>query len=379
MNSKRLSRTEHAVLRTIITNEGISRAGLAEKLSVSMPTIASALKRLQELRYVTQTQGVFDSTGGRKKDAYSFAYSRCICIGVLVRKRTVHVIATNLRGDIVSRDSLNLDDFKAAGFYDGLAMAIESFIATSAIDTRHLRGIGVIVAPHAALDDSSENRIRETIESRMSYPVRIMREPLAQAAAETLFQPQLKEAACLYLNSTMSSAFIRGGRYVKNSSFVEHTTLFPHALGDDIPQCECGQYGCAQLYCSAQALLKSSGIHDSTVWRFMNHVRDSDYTHTKVFNTYLDYLALLIHNIRMVVQVPVIVGGEVAQYLDSSDISELRSRVRALAPSMLLTELKTLNEAKNPNVIKSACNPDQAIIGAAYVLAQDYLDSLLNP
>ena len=375
LNSKRLSHTEHAVLRTIITHEGISRAHLAEKLNISMPTIASALKRLHELRYVTQSHGVFNSTGGRRPDAYAFAYSRCICVGVLVRKGTAHFVSTDLRGDVGSRQSVSLDSFGASDFYDGLALAIESFIESSQIDTRHLRGIGVTVASHAALDEASEARLRRTIESRLSYPVRIMREPFALAAAETLFNPGITDAACLYLNATMSSAFIRGGRYMRSAVFAEHTR----------------QYGCAQLYCSSQALLSASGIRDAHVREFIDHVRDGDYTHAKVLSNYMDSLALLIHNIQMIVNVPVILGGEVARYLDSSDLSDIRARVRALAPKMLassagaadavgmgVTGAASVSSVSGTRmVIKSQCTPEQAIIGAAYVLAQDYLDSLL--
>ena len=316
LNSTRLSHTEHAVLRTIITHEGISRAHLAEKLNISMPTIASALKRLHELRYVTQSHGVFNSTGGRRPDAYAFAYSRCICVGVLVRKGTAHFVSTDLRGDVGSRQSVSLDSFGASDFYDGLALAIESFIESSQIDTRHLRGIGVTVASHAALDEASEARRQ---------------------------------------------------------------------------RCECGQYGCAQLYCSSQALLSASGIRDAHVREFIDHVRDGDYTHAKVLSNYMDSLALLIHNIQMIVNVPVILGGEVARYLDSSDLSDIRARVRALAPKMLagsagtadavgmgVTGAASVSSVSGTRmVIKSQCTPEQAIIGAAYVLAQDYLDSLL--
>lgn len=387
MSSSRLSSTEHDVLRTIITHEGISRNQLAQLLHVSMPTIAASLKHLQELRYIAQTRGMLESTGGRRSDGYSFAYSRCICIGVLVRGGTVRLVATNLRGDISSKQAHDLTRFGTSDFYDGLALAIESFIESSHIDTHHLRGIGVTVASRAALDESSENRLRATIESRLSYPIRIMREPLALAAAETLFQSHISDAACLYLNSTMSSAFIRGGRYLKNSSFIEHMTLYPRIPGidsSDVRQCECGQWGCAHMYCSSQALLNSPGIHDTNMREFIDHMRDGSYTHAGAFSTYADSLALLIHNIRMIINVPVILGGEVGRYLDSSDITDIRSRVRALTPHMLTPSMMALDtpsmspsSSQNP-VLKSICSPDQAIIGAAYVLAQDYLDSLLS-
>ncbi|WP_418968739.1 ROK family protein [Alloscardovia omnicolens] len=389
LNSKRLSHTEHEVLRTIIMHEGISRAQLAHQLDLSMPTIASALKRLHELRYVTQLRGALDSTGGRRSDAYAFAYSRCICVGVLVRKGTAHLVSTNLRGDVGAHHSVSLDSFGASDFYDGLALAIESFIDSSQIDTRHLRGIGVTVASHAALDEQSESRLRMTIESRLSYPVRIMREPFALAAAETLFNPTITDALCLYLNATMSSAFIRNGRYMRTPVFAEHTRLYPtdtssatltaSASSRNSSQwCECGHYGCAQLYCSSQSLLTASGIHDTHVREFIDHMRDGDYTHAKVFSTYMDSLALLIHNIQMIVNVPVILGGDVARYLDSSDLSDIRSRVRSLAPRILTPAPDKRTSGHDNTVFKSHCTPDQAIIGAAYVLAQDYLDSLLS-
>ncbi|TCD53539.1 ROK family transcriptional regulator [Alloscardovia theropitheci] len=393
MSSSKLSNTEHNVLRAIITHEGISRSQLASLLHVSMPTVASALKHLHELRYISQTRGAQDSSGGRRPDSYSFAYSRCICIGVLVRSGTAYIIATNLRGDISSRTSVDLGSFNMPDFYDSLALAIESFIDDSHIDTRHLRGIGVTVSSHAALDETREMRLRTTIESRLSYRVRIMREPLALAAAETLYNKDIVDSVCLYLNPMMSSAFIRSGRYVKNSSFVEHSILHPEDspltkasrdMNDSsLYRCICGQIGCAQMYCSSQSLLNFPGINASSMQDFINHTRDGEYTYTRAFNTYMDNLALLIHNIRMIVQVPVILGGEVARYLDSSDIADLQTRVRTLTPHMFLPGSGQAGFGQSsfggrPIVYKSMCSSDQAIIGAAYVLAQDYLDSLLD-
>ncbi|OTA27125.1 hypothetical protein B9G54_02475 [Alloscardovia macacae] len=404
MSVHSLSPTEHAVLRAILRHDGVSRSQLAELVGVSMPTIASALKTLAEHRYVVQSSGAHASTGGRRSDAYSFAYSRCICVGVLVSKGTAHLLAMNLRGEVSSRSALNLDDFGTANFYDNLALAIESFVSSSHIDPRHLRGIGVTVTSLAALDEASENRLRHAIESRLHYPIRIMREPFALAAAETLFHPDIPDAACIYLNATMSSAFIRSGHYVRSATFIEHMTLYPagYSLSSeheanirDISfsprpeaptssnhRCSCGQYGCAQMFCSAQALLHSvataipgtfriSGTPSTDVYTFINAMRDGSYTHTKAFNTYLDALAQLIHNIRMVLPVPIILGGEVARYFDSSDLGDIRSRVRSLEPSLGFSP-------SNFTILKSACAPDQAIMGAAYVLAQDYLDSLLH-
>ena len=66
-----------------------------------------------------------------------------------------------MRGDVGSRQSVSLDSFGASDFYDGLALAIESFVESSQIDTRHLRGIGVTVASHAALDEASEHDCAE--------------------------------------------------------------------------------------------------------------------------------------------------------------------------------------------------------------------------
>ncbi|MFD0704826.1 ROK family transcriptional regulator [Alloscardovia venturai] len=385
MASSKLSSSEHDVLRLIIRNSGISRNELAQTTGLSMTTIAHTLKKLKELRYITHTRSNIASQGGRPSDSYSFAYSRCICIGVMVRSNVIHLIATNLRGDVVHHNSFNLTDFHTASFYDGLALAIEKFICTSHIDTRHIRGIGVTVASQAATDDSSETLLQSAIESHVPYPVRIMREPLALAAAETLYMPEISHAVCLYLNTTMSSAFIEDYRYVKNASFVEHMTLYPympssstHLSPLDSPSplvCDCGQHGCANLYCSAQALLHSTAHPAQSVQNFMNTIRDGDYAANRVFDTYKNSLALLIHNIRMVHRIPVIIGGEVAKYMDSADIVELRSRTRTLAPQTLIPELVA---GTTPSVIKSVCHSNQAIIGAAYVLAQDYLDSLLS-
>ena len=78
-----------------------------------------------------------------------------------------------------------------------------------------------------------------------------------------------------------------------------------------VPQgrkCYCGKSGCADAYCAAGALV---GESKDSVEQFMQlHSKQMNEKAEKKWEEYLDYLAVLISNLRMAYDMDIILGGE---------------------------------------------------------------------
>lgn len=61
-------------------------------------------------------------------------------------------------------------------------------------------------------------------------------------------------------------------------------------------------------------------------FRFFKALRSNDSKALRVWSTYLEYLALLIHNLRMAACGNVVIGGRLARHLTQEDLRTLRMK-----------------------------------------------------
>ena len=73
------------------------------------------------------------------------------------------------------------------------------------------------------------------------------------------------------------------------------------------PQVLLWKSGCADAYCAAGALV---GESKDSVEQFMQLLQNNDEKAEKKWEEYLDYLAILISNLRMAYDMDIILGGE---------------------------------------------------------------------
>ena len=73
------------VLHTVYRQKEISRQGLSQALSMSLPTVTQNLKEIEAFGLIKR-QGLYESTGGRKAHIYHFVSRARIAIGVVLLK-----------------------------------------------------------------------------------------------------------------------------------------------------------------------------------------------------------------------------------------------------------------------------------------------------
>ena len=120
-----------------------------------------------------------------------------------------------------------------------------------------------------------------------------------------------KNAIYLSLNQTLGGAFCIDGKLFpgENQKAGEfgHMILVPGGR-----KCYCGKSGCADAYCAASALIDEN---TESVEQFMQQIRSGAEEAKAKWEEYLDYLAILISNLRMAYDMDIILGGEMGGYL----------------------------------------------------------------
>lgn len=77
-------------------------------------------------------------------------------------------------------------------------------------------------------------------------------------------------------------------------------------------KCYCGKKGCADVYCSVNALTDTK---TKNLDEFMQKLKDGDKECKTKWRKYIDNLAILISNLRMAYDMDVILGGDVGGWL----------------------------------------------------------------
>lgn len=154
-----------------------------------------------------------------------------------------------------------------------------------------------------------ENYSLSFLEQAFSVPVYFSNDANAAMMAEDMNIYQ--NAIYLSLNQTLGGAFCIGGNLFSGEN--QKAGEFGHMIL--VPQgrkCYCGKSGCADAYCAAGALV---GESKDSVEQFMQLLQNNDEKAEKKWEEYLDYLAVLISNLRMAYDMDIILGGEMGGYL----------------------------------------------------------------
>ena len=138
---------------------------------------------------------------------------------------------------------------------------------------------------------------------------------------------------------------------------VGHTQLVQNGK-----PCYCGRFGCADCYCSAKPLVKLTG---GDLAEFFHRLEEGDQAAWDLWQEYLNYLAQLIHNIHMLYDCRVVLGGQIGQRLDGY-LDTLCAKLAAMDPFI-----------QNANYV-SVCKAkvESAAVGAAISFIGEYVSSI---
>lgn len=308
--------TQSRILRCILDAGEISKNQIGKELNLSMPTVLQAVKKFTEQGIVCEI-GVNRSTVGRKAKLLSLSEEWKYALGIDITKNHVSMVLLNMKKRVVK----NVRKRKA--FYDSLdycreiAKQLELFMEEAHVDRNKILGVGMSVPGIVNYEEQIllrshilqvENLSLKNYKNYIDFPMYFENDANAALMAE------LKEGeSVLYLslsNSVGGAVCIDGGLFRgENLRAGEFGHIILHSHGK---KCYCGNYGCVDTYCSALLLRARDDI---TLEDFFRGVERGEEEHCRILEEYLDNLALVIKNLRISMDMDIILGGYVGYYL----------------------------------------------------------------
>ncbi len=302
-----------------------SKAEIAAGLKLSMPTTLANVKELIDAGIVVE-EGEYESTGGRRAKALSIRREAGYAVGVDITNNHITMVMADARKDITATERIRQPYENTPQYYDLLIRTVSGFIRGQEIDQGRIAGVGVSLP--GIVDRGQDLLIRshtlqvqnvsmKSVGNALGYPFAVENDANSAAFAELGGVPDdstsggQPDAVYLSLSNTVGGAIFFGNELYRGENFK--SAEFGHmVIEKNGRQCYCGKKGCMDAYCNAMLLQDQAG---GNLERFFQMVRAQDPGAVRLWDEYLDHLALAVTNLRMIFDCRIILGGYVGGYL----------------------------------------------------------------
>jgi len=352
----------------------VSKQDIVTGLRLSLPTVTQNLNYLNGQGLI-DTSSQIKKTGGRNATAYSIKAGARYAIGVSLTGHHLNALSVNLMGEVgtVLRHRVPFD-LESDAYLQQVAQLIEEVIEKDQIEREGLLGVGISV-PGLVSEDGEEviygltlrftGKKKADITKYIPYPTRLFHDAYTAGYAEMRANPNLSRAFYVSLGNSVGGSIIENGSiyvgYSGTAGEVGHMIVNPHSK----KRCYCGNYGCFDTVCSATVL---DSYTDGNLAEFFRLKREGDREAIKLWDQYLDNLVIAIHNICMLLDIKIVLGGYVGAYL-TEDFPELYRRLDKLNP---------FGEKTENYLIPCMSQVECIAVGSARVFIDEYLGQILQ-
>ncbi|MFV0395851.1 MAG: ROK family transcriptional regulator [Coprobacillaceae bacterium] len=355
------------IYRVIYQEKQTSKQEIVNKTGISLPTITYNLDNFEKNGLIKRNK-TFASTGGRKATVIACNSLVKIAIGVEIAETFINIIAIDLYGNVINKQSLDIMFENSEIYYKEVSDTIQIILKT--FPKKSILGIGIAIQGLISKDGSTVTYGEilnctglhiDVFQKHLSFPCTFIHDAKAAAISEIWFGKQIKDAMYLSLSRNLGGAIILNNEVYEGDflpgGLFEHMTIV-----DDGEPCYCGKKGCLEAYCDANVLLKDFDTLDN----FFFALSKQDIVAIETWQTYLHYLSIGIHNIAMVLGCHIILGGQLSKYITNQDISYIKKQ---------LTAISSFTKEQDSLVIANRTT-EAIVIGAALPLIKDYLESI---
>ena len=312
------------LMKYLLDNGSASRQELTQALELSSPTVIQIIKELTERGLITEV-GEYNSTGGRKAKTLGVTKGLYFSVGVEVTKHSLQMVLVDMNHDVLATERIRYPYQDVTAYYVGIGNHVQQFLAKNGIseekgNTDSVLGVGLSIPGTINSSDGVIWRsITLSITSNMNTSRFTQFIPYETHCAQNAENAAFAEAknkrsesmVCLFLNDTVSGAAYLGGRIYtgdrNKSSMPGHMILVPGGR-----RCYCGKKGCVNAYCSALTLRRSPDVPLESFFKDMDNGNEEN---ARIWDEYLDFLAVAVSNLRMCYECDVLLGGSVSEYV----------------------------------------------------------------
>lgn len=369
--TERRRRTRSSVYHYLYNSpEPCPKQKIAYDLNLSLPTVYQNLTELHDAGLVDYC-GTLPSSGGRPAMCISVVPDARVSVGLSITEHRLRFILTDLKcNELGYKDVHHSTDIKDPDFARLLAGELELFLDENHVARDKLLGVGVTIAAVVSPDLSTivfgptldmYNVPFERLLHMIPYPTHPDNDGTSGGFAEWFTSSLDRDIAFLSLEDGVGGAvLLNGAQFIgrdNRSGEFGHMCIVPGGI-----KCACGKRGCLEAYCSAMRLSNDLGI---TLRDFFLGVDEGNEEYRARLEDYLHHLAIAVHNIRLVLDCDVVIGGFMAKFLEPY-IPRLREMLSELDP--FDPDGSYLHLSRYPK--------HAALMGAAFHYVKRFLDSI---
>lgn len=331
-NTSEIKTQNRQLIYHYIRNHGsVSKQEIVVGLGLSLPTVTQNIRYLENENLISTLKT--KKTGGRNAAAYSYKKDGRLAIGIYITGNHLSVVCVDLSGSVIhkikEKIAFNLDDDNYLRKIGDMVMEIKE---KAQLKDEYLLGVGIAV-PSLVSDDGTQvihgmthnftGKTRDEISKYIPYPTKMFHDSYVTGFAEVWINPSIQNAFYLSLNNSVGGSIIIGnhlyGGDLNRSGEIGHMTIVPE--GGEI--CYCGKPGCFDTVCNTGVL---DSYTNGDLTEFFRLLKENDKKAQNIWSQYLDYLSLAIHNIWMIFNCSIILGGYIGAHIGDY-IEDLYERI----------------------------------------------------
>lgn len=338
---KKINRSK--VYQYIYRKKITSKLQIVQDLQMGLSTVSQNLNLLEQDGLI-EKNGYFESTGGRKANAIQIVSDFRISIGIGILKNMFHITAVDLYGNTLYTNTIPFPYSNTPDYYKQVTDKIKEFIAINQYDEEKILGVSIATQGITSPDHSTvlygnimnnTGMILEDFSRYLPYPCYLEHDSKSAAFLELWKHPELDSAVVFLLNRNLGGAIITNHQIHQGSSMhsgtIEHICINPNG-----PLCYCGNRGCLETYCSANALEQAAGMNIKDFFSLLREKKSPQLT--QIWKDYLHHLAFAMKNINLIIDAPIIISGYLAPYFLEDDIAYLTKHINVSSPFALNKE-----------------------------------------
>lgn len=319
------STNKKRIINFLYTNDNVTKQDIANSLHLSMPTVSLIIKGLSTHGLIKKT-GTLQSSGGRKPATIALSYDAKLSAGIEITQNHLRFVLIDLNGDILYYKRMRKSFQNNDKYFHKTAESLKEFIIENKVDPKVVMGVGialpgVVNVKNNTLEYSPTLKVKnlsfDFLTKYIPYPVMANNEANLAGFAEIWKIDKMKSAVFLSINKGVGGAIIIGNKLYNGmhgrAGEFGHMTIVKDGL-----TCSCGKKGCLEAYCSTKVLTEPN-FED--IDEFFTAMKMGNQYCAAKWKIYLDYLSTGINNIHTIFDSDIIIGGEIAQYLEQdSDV-----------------------------------------------------------